>query len=241
MSLVLGLLLFLSAAFVMAASGVMSVTRAQAGGMLVSTSFRKESTSSSCGDALDASSQPCFLGSPRSITRLRRAAVPRQNSSRPVPATSASLSSMIPGNNFMADVEEDDVEKDVDEDEDENVFSSSSELLDTINNVMADVVDGQKYLKETGRTKPRPMKRRSLVICLAMGAIQPYLSEVENRMTNLRRTTSSSLAKTVRLVSQVSFGASRQLSFSSRQLSFGGSRQCSFGAAEAEQLIPAAA
>lgn len=133
--------------------------------------------------------------------------------------TSASLFSMTPGNfmanmipsNFMANVQEEDVKKDLDEDEDENPIESANEVLDTINNVLADVVDGQKYLKETGRTKPRPMKRRSLVVCLVMGAIQPYLSEVEDRVGNLRRTASSSFAKTVRLASQLSVGASRAI------------------------------
>jgi len=213
----------------MAASAVLS----QAGGLVVTTSFRKDSS-----DVLDASSQSCFVGSPRGVARLRQAAVPREASSpRPV---SAFLSSMLPGNSFTANVQQEDVEKDIDDDEEDNILSSSNEFLETVNNVISDVVDGQKYLKETGRTKPRPMKRRSLVVCLAMGAIQPYLSEVEDRMTSLRRTTSNSLAKTVHLVSQLSIGASRQLSFSARQLSFS-ARQFSFGKAEGEQLIPAAA
>jgi hypothetical protein len=141
----------------------MAAVSAQAGCQMLSTSFRKDSTSASgsAGDLLESSSQ-AFPGSPRSVARLRR----QGGSPRSVPATSASLFSMTPGNfmanviprGFMANVQEDDVKKDLDEDE--NVVESSNELLDSINNVLADVVDGQKFLKETGRTKPRPMKRR---------------------------------------------------------------------------------
>jgi predicted transcriptional regulator len=93
----------------------------------------------------------------------------------------------------MANVQEDDVKKDLDEDE--NVVESSNELLDSINNVLADVVDGQKFL----------------VVCLAMGAIQPYLNEVEDRVGCLRRTASTSFAKTLRLASQLSVGASKAI------------------------------
>ncbi|KAG0620383.1 hypothetical protein M758_4G211900 [Ceratodon purpureus] len=200
----------------------MAAVSAQAGCQLLSTSFRKESTSGcgSSGDLLESSSQS-FLGSPRSVARLRGAGgVPRQTS-RSSAETSASLFSMTPGNfmasmipsNFMANVQEDDVKKNLEagEGEDENVLESSNEFLDTINNVLADVVDGQKFLKETGRTKPRPMKRRSLVVCFAMGAIQPYLNEVEDRVGSLRRTASSSFAKTLRLASQLSVGASKAI------------------------------
>jgi hypothetical protein len=192
----------------------MAAVSAQAGCQMLSTSFRKDSTSASgsAGDLLESSSQ-AFPGSPRSVARLRR----QGGSPRSVPATSASLFSMTPGNfmanviprGFMANVQEDDVKKDLDEDE--NVVESSNELLDSINNVLADVVDGQKFLKETGRTKPRPMKRRSLVVCLAMGAIQPYLNEVEDRVGCLRRTASTSFAKTLRLASQLSVGASKAI------------------------------
>lgn len=204
--------------FAMATSGVIWAATAP---QLLSTSFRKETTSGSSGDLLESSSQ-MFLGSPRSMARLRGAGgVPRQNSSRSVQETSASLLSMTPGNfivsmipgNFMANVQEDDVKKDLEEgeDDDENPISASCEILDSINNVLADVVDGQKFLKETGRKKPKPMKRRSLVVCFAMGAIQPYLSEVEDRVGNLRRTASSSFAKTLRLASQLSVGASKAI------------------------------
>lgn len=188
----------------------MAAVSAQAGCQMLSTSFRKDS---SAGDLLESSSQ-AFPGSPRSVARLRRSGA---SSPRSVPATSASLFSMTPGN-FMATViprgvmgnaQEDDVKKDLDEDE--NVLESSNELLDSINNVLADVVDGQKFLKETGRTKPRPMKRRSLMVCLAMGAIQPYLNEVEDRVGCLRRTASTSFAKTLRLASQLSVGASKAI------------------------------
>lgn len=188
----------------------MAVVSAQAGCQMLSTSFRKDSTA---GDLLESSSQ-AFPGSPRSVARLRRQG---GGSPRSVPATSASLFSMTPGNfmanviprGFMANGQEDDVKKDLDEDE--NVLESSNELLDSLNNVLADVVDGQKFLKETGRTKPRPMKRRSLVVCLAMGAIQPYLNEVEDRVGCLRRTASTSFARTLRLASQLSVGASKAI------------------------------
>lgn len=224
----------------MAASSVLS----QAGALVVATSFHKDSS-----DALDSSSQSCFGGSPQSMTVLRRASVPREASSsvRPVSASlgsmlpvSASFTSMLPGNSFMARFSKNDVAIDIGDDEEEDVLSTSSELLDTVNNIISDVVDGQKFLKETGRTKPRPMKRRSLIACLAMGSLQPYLSDVEKRMTSLGRTTSNSLAKTVALVSQLSVGASRQLSMTARQLSFT-ARQMSFGPAEAEHFMPAAA
>jgi hypothetical protein len=157
----------------------------------------------------------------------------------------ASLTSMLTGNCFMAgfsknDASIDNADNNDDDDEEEDIFSTSNELLDTVNNIISDVVDGQKYLKETGRTKPQPMKRRSLIACLAMGTLQPYLSDVEKRMTSLGRTTSNSFAKTVALVSQLSVGASRQLSMTARQISFT-ARQMSFGPAEAEHLMPAAA
>lgn len=227
----------------MAASSVLSPT---AGVVAATTSFHKDSPS----DWLDSSSQSCFVGSPRSMTVLRRASAPREASPsvHPVSASlgsmvpvTASLTSMLPGNSFMAGFQKNDVAIDVgDDSEEEDIVSRSSEFLDTVNNIIADVVDGQKYLKETGRTKPRPMKRRSLIACLAMGSLQPYLSDVEKRMTSLGRTTSNSLAKTVALVSQLSVGASRQLSMTARQLSFT-ARQMSFGPAEAEHLTLAAA
>ena len=229
----------------MAAQSVMS----QVGGVVVATSsFHKDS-----GDKLDSSSQSCFVGSPQSMTVLRRASVPREaapSSVRPVSASLGSMlpvsgsftSSMLPGNSFrLPGFSKNDVTIDIgDDNEEEDILSTSSELLDTVNNIISDVVDGQKYLKETGRTKPRPMKRRSLIACLAMGTLQPYLSDVEKRMTSLGRTTSNSLAKTVALVSQLSVGASRQLSMTARQISFT-ARQMSFGPAEAEHLMPAAA
>uniref|UniRef100_A0A7I4A015 Uncharacterized protein n=2 Tax=Physcomitrium patens TaxID=3218 RepID=A0A7I4A015_PHYPA len=215
----------------MAAMGVVAATSAQASCRLLSSSFRKDSSCSCNGDLLDSSHQECFVGSPRSMAMLRRDAIVRKTS-RPVSATNAFLTTSFPGN-FMADVEQDDMKKDLNEDDDENEspLSSSCEFLESVNSVIADVVDGQKYLKETGRTKPRPMKRRSLVVCMVMSAIQPYLSDVENRMGNLRRTTSSSFAKTCRLVSQLSFGASKTLS------SIVDDQRKS----EAEQCVPAAA
>lgn len=230
----------------MAAHSVMS----QAGGVVVATSsssFHKDSS-----EKLDSSSQSCFVGSPQSMTVLRRASVPREATPSSVHPVSASLGSMLPAsacftsmlprNSFrLPGFSKNDVAIDIgDDNEEEDILSTSSEFLDTVNNIISDVVDGQKYLKETGRTKPRPMKRRSLITCLAMGTLQPYLSDVEKRMTSLGRTTSNSLAKTVALVSQLSVGASRQLSMTARQISFT-ARQMSFGPAEAEHLMPAAA
>lgn len=223
-----------------------------AGLVAATTSFHKDSS-----DPLESSSQSCFVGSPRSMTVLRRASAPREASPsvHPVSASlgsivpaSASLTSMLPGNSFMAGFQKNDVAIDIgDDNEEEGILSTSSEFLDTVNNIISDVVDGQKYNKETGRTKPRPMKRRSLIACLALGSLQPYLSDVEKRMTRLGRTTSNNLAKTVALVSQLSIGASRQLSMTSRQLSMTArqisftARQMSFGPSEVEQLMPAAA
>lgn len=224
-------------------SVAMAVVTAQAGCQLLSTSHRKESTSGCSCDLLESSSQQ-FLGSP-SITRLRGAGgVPRQTS-RAVPATSASLLSMTPGNfiakmipsGFMANVQEDEAKKGSDEGSDEDLLSSSSELLDSFNNVLADVVDGQKFLRETGRTKPRPMKRRSLVVCLAMGAIQPYLSEVEDRVGSLRRTASSSFAKTLRLASQLSVGASRAVESIAEEYRREAEQQNTAAAAEVETAM----
>jgi len=52
----------------------------------------------------------------------------------------------------MAGFQKNDVATDVGDDnsEQEDIVSTSSEFLDTVNNIISDVVDGQKYLKETG-------------------------------------------------------------------------------------------
>lgn len=153
--------------------------------------------------SLECSSQPCFQGRSLSVTRRPpQTAAPRSPSALAARAASSSP--------FTANESQDDVAEWTNGDDDkENILDSSSEFLETINAVVADVVDGQKYLKETGRTKPRPMKRRSLVVCLALGVMRPYVSDVEQRLTNLRRTSSNTFAKTCALVSQLSFGASK--------------------------------
>lgn len=194
---------------------------------MISTSFRRDAA-----DALDASSQSCFVGSPRSMGRLRAPPAVTREVSSPRPVSAA----LFPVPSFMTASQQEDKEKDTNDDGDEgdDILETGNEFLEQVNNVLSDIVDGQKFLKETGRKKPKPTKRRSLLVCLAMGAMQPYLNEVEDKITSLRRTTSNSLAKTVRLVSQLSIGASRQLSGTF-------AKQLSFSKNDYEQLMPAAA
>ncbi|KAG0619369.1 hypothetical protein M758_4G134700 [Ceratodon purpureus] len=98
------------------------------------------------------------------------------------------------------------------------VAEESDRIVDTVNAVLADIVDGQKYIKETGRTKPRPMKRRAMVVCLALGAFRGPLDDVEGRLgtsslrrsastSRLSRVPSSGFARTAHLISQLSFGS----------------------------------
>lgn len=99
-------------------------------------------------------------------------------------------------------------------DEDE---ASNEYFVNTVNAVLADFVDGQKYLKETGRTTPRPMKRRALIVCLALGGLRKHADEMVmspnkfQRTSGLRSNSSSSFATTWQLASQVSFGASKHV------------------------------
>nr|PNR55407.1 hypothetical protein PHYPA_006304 [Physcomitrium patens] len=103
-------------------------------------------------------------------------------------------------------------------DGDDNNMGTSPEfdVLGTVNSVLADVVDGQKYIKETGRTKARPMKRRALVVAFALSAFRGTIDDVEGSLGTLRRSSSSSLgrgpsagfARTAHLLAQLSFGAS---------------------------------
>lgn len=121
-------------------------------------------------------------------------------------------------NYLSKDLREDDVMRPAEDDEnmiDEN--STSDAVVETVNAVLADIVDGQKYIKETGRTKPRPMKRRALVVALALGAFRGPLNDVESRLGSLRRSSSASrlsrtpsssgFARTAQLISQLSFGS----------------------------------
>lgn len=105
-----------------------------------------------------------------------------------------------------------------DADVDDAVAGESSKIVDTVNAVLADIVDGQKFIKETGRTKPRPMKRRALVVCLALSALQDPLHDIEGRLgmstpgqrsttSRLARVPSSGFARTAHLVSQLSLGS----------------------------------
>lgn len=104
-----------------------------------------------------------------------------------------------------------------DESDDENSDSKSSVIVDTVNAVLADIVDGQNYLKETGRREPRPMKRRALVVSLALGGLRGPLNDVESRIGSMRRSASatrlsrtpswSGFAQTAQLISQLSFGS----------------------------------
>lgn len=101
-----------------------------------------------------------------------------------------------------------------DEDEARNEY-----FVNTVNAVLADFVDGQKYLKETGRTTPRPMKRRALIVCLALGGLRKHADDIlmsqnnfQRTPNNLRSNSSSSFATTWHLASQVSFGASKHVS-----------------------------
>ena len=95
---------------------------------------------------------------------------------------------------------------------------SNDYFVNTVNAVLADFVDGQNYLKETGRTTPRPMKRRALIVCLALGGLRKQADDLlmsQNsfqRTPNLRSNSSSSFATTWKLASQVSFGASKHAS-----------------------------
>lgn len=161
--------------------------------------------------SLGCSSQPCFQGRSLSVThRPPQSAAPQSPSALAARAASSSP--------FTANENQDDVAEWANGGDDkESILESSNEFLETVNAVVADVVDGQKYLKETGRTKPMPMKRRSLVVCLALGAMRPYVSDVEQRLTNLRRTSSNTFAKTCALVSQLSFGASKAGKFIAEQ------------------------
>lgn len=92
---------------------------------------------------------------------------------------------------------------------DDEVVEDSNRIADTVNAVLADIVDGQKFIKETGRTKPQPMKRRALVVCLALAAFRGPIDDVEGRLgtTRLRRSASTGFARTAHLISQLSFGA----------------------------------
>lgn len=95
---------------------------------------------------------------------------------------------------------------------------SNENFVNTVNAVLADFVDGQNYLKETGRTTPRPMKRRALIVCLALGGLRKHTEDIimsQNsfqRTPNLRSNSPSSFATTWKLASQVSFGASKHVS-----------------------------
>jgi hypothetical protein len=96
---------------------------------------------------------------------------------------------------------------------DDEVVEDSNRIADTVNAVLADIVDGQKFIKETGRTKPRPMKRRAFVVCLALAAFRGPIDDVEGRLrrsastSRLARVPSSGFTRTAHLISQLSFGA----------------------------------
>ena len=135
--------------------------------------------------------------------------------------SSTTVSSMVDYNERRGG----DVTRNFDDDDDDNdraggaaaEGSDSSTMVDTVNAVLADIVDGQKYIKETGRTKARPMKRRALVVSLALGAFRGPLDAVDSRLGSLRRTASASrlartpsskgFARTAHLISQLSFGS----------------------------------
>lgn len=130
---------------------------------------------------------------------------------------------MLGDNYFMPkkDPQQDDVMRTFANDDDAGVAvdenDSSPAMVDRVNEVLADIVDGQNYLKETGRTKARPMKRRALVVSLALSALRDPLNSVDSRLGSLRRTPStarmsrtpsaSGFARTAQLISQLSFGS----------------------------------
>jgi hypothetical protein len=96
---------------------------------------------------------------------------------------------------------------------------SNDNFVNTVNAVLADFVDGQNYLKETGRTTPRPMKRRALIVCLALSGLRKHADDLlmsqnnfQRTRSNLRSNSPSSFATTWKLASQVSFGASKHAS-----------------------------
>jgi len=96
---------------------------------------------------------------------------------------------------------------------------SNDNFVNTVNAVLADFVDGQNYLKETGRTTPRPMKRRALIVCLALSGLRKHADDIlmsqnnfQRTRSNLRSNSPSSFATTWKLASQVSFGASKHAS-----------------------------
>lgn len=150
---------------------------------------------------------------------------PRLNRSSPrvFSRMGAMPSAMLGDNYFMAKKEpqQDDVMRTFANDDDAGVAVDENDptpaVVDSVNAVLADIVDGQKYLKETGRTKARPMKRRALVVSLALGALRDPLDSVDSRLGSLRRTSStarltrtpsaSGFARTAQLISQLSFGS----------------------------------
>lgn len=173
--------------------------------------FQSPQTSGSIESVpLGATGHLCFYGKP-----LRLAGRPPY---RPQSRASHTINAVF-GSPRMAIVDE--KEDDVVEDwraGAEDVVSTSTDLLETVNAVFADVVDYQKFQKATGRRSPKPMNRRALVVSLALGAIRPCRSDIEESVGHLRRTTSASLAKTCHLVSQLSLGASRAVSYQLAEL-----------------------
>lgn len=153
--------------------------------------------------------------SPRLSTKSPRLS---RSFSRFVRATTSAMADPRVVRFSMGKEQEDDVMKNLTTGSDDAVSEEPNKVVDTVNAVLTDIVDGQEFIRETRRTKPRPMKRRALVVCLALGAFRGPLNDVEGRLgvSNLGRTASTSrlarvpssgFARTAHLISQLSFGA----------------------------------